>query len=61
MKKELSDRGIETAGLPTNFIDQVVAELPFWPMDTKVFASAGCKRVVQKVDELLYDLYNEDY
>ena len=55
VNKELEDRGIENTRLPSNFADQVVAELSFWPADTKVFASAGCKRVVQKVDELLYD------
>merc|ERR1719510_2735740 len=51
VNKELEDRGIENTRLPSNFADQVVAELSFWPSDTKLFASAGCKRVVQKVDE----------
>ena len=59
VNKELEDRGIENTRLPSNFADQVVAELSFWPSDTKLFASAGCKRVVQKVDELLYDSLTE--
>ena len=58
--KELAERGIEKTRLPSNFADDVVAELSFWPMDTQVFAAAGCKRVTQKVDELLYDILNAD-
>lgn len=58
--KELEKQNIEKARLPSNFADQVVSELSFWPADTKVFAAAGCKRVVQKVDELLYDILNEN-
>ena len=58
--KELEERGVEKIRLPKNFLDQVVSQLSFWPADTKVFATAGCKRVVQKVDELLYDILNED-
>ena len=60
VNREINERGIEKTQLPLNFADQVVAELPFWPKDTQVFASAGCKRVVQKVDELLYDVLNGD-
>jgi len=60
VNKELDVRGVEKTRLPSNFADQVVAELSFWPTDTKVFAAAGCKRVVQKVDELLYDVFNSD-
>ena len=58
--KELKERGIEKTRLLSNFADQVVSELSFWPSDTKVFASAGCKRVLQKVDELLYDSLGEN-
>ena len=58
--QELKKQNIEKARLPSNFADQVVSELSFWPADTKVFAAAGCKRVVQKVDELLYDILNEN-
>ena len=57
--KELEDRGIESTRLPAKFCEHVVAELSFSPPDTKVFATAGCKRVQQKVDELLYDILND--
>jgi len=57
--KELEDRGIESTRLPAKFGEHVVAELSFSPPDTKVFATAGCKRVQQKVDELLYDILND--
>jgi hypothetical protein len=29
-------------------------QINFWPEGVDVFATAGCKRVSQKVDELLY-------
>ena len=60
VEKELEDRAVQKTRIASNFIDQVVSELSFWPSDTKVFASAGCKRVGQKVDELLYDALNLD-
>ena len=55
VENELGERAVQKTRIASNFIDQVVSELSFWPSDTKVFASAGCKRVGQKVDELLYD------
>ena len=58
IEKELEDRAIEKTRIASNFVDEVVSELSFWPAETKVFASAGCKRVGQKVDELLYDSLN---
>jgi hypothetical protein len=50
IQKELRLRGY----IPDN-VDQVLKQLTFWPPDTKVFATAGCKRVAQKVDEFLYE------
>ena len=58
VEKELEDRNVEKTRIASNFVDQVVGELSFWPLETKVFASAGCKRVGQKVDELLYEALN---
>ena len=38
-----------------DLVDQVIADLAFWPSDTQLYSSTGCKRVSQKVDELLYE------
>ena len=52
VEKELIDRGHQ----PTvAFAQQVLSELTFWPEDSHIFSTTGCKRVAQKVDELLYD------
>jgi hypothetical protein len=29
-------------------------QIHFWPEKLELFATAGCKRVSQKIDELLY-------
>ena len=54
VERELLDRGHDPGNL-RDLIDQVITDLAFWPSDTQIFSSTGCKRVSQKVDELLYE------
>ena len=37
-------------------LNQVIGDLVFWPADTQIYSSTGCKRVSQKVDQILYEL-----
>ena len=36
-------------------IHQVISDMSFWPQETPLYSTTGCKRVAQKVDELLYE------
>jgi len=54
VESELRERDFEPDEL-SPLINQVIADLSFWPADTQLFSSTGCKRVSQKVDELLYE------
>ncbi len=56
IERELEDRGLDVSdGTANVLVDQVISELTFWPPDIKMYSSTGCKRIVQKVDEVLYD------
>jgi len=50
--RELAKRVV---AMDHNLIDKTVDQLPFWPKDVEVFASSGCKRVSQKLDEILFE------
>jgi len=50
--RELARRGLT---YNEQVVDKTMSMLPFWPQDVQVFASSGCKRVVQKLDEVLFE------
>ena len=54
IEKELVDRDLNPAD-HVAMISKILDSLTFWPPETRVFATAGCKRVAQRVDELLYE------
>merc|ERR1712062_294679 len=53
-RRELLHRELEPNDY-SDLINQVVEELSFWPDEVRLFSTTGCKRVSQKVDELLYE------
>jgi len=53
-RRELVHRELEPNDY-SDLINQVVEELSFWPDEVRLFSTTGCKRVSQKVDELLYE------
>ena len=52
--KELKVRGYEGSDYH-EIVSQIIADMSFWPEDSQVYSTTGCKRVAQKVDELLYE------
>jgi len=56
VERELISRGYEPDQVGHDFYDQVIGDLVFWPADTQIYSSTGCKRVSQKVDQILYEL-----
>ena len=54
-ERELVKRQVPQESIPS-LVEKIVEELPFWPNDKPLFAASGCKRVLQKVDEFLYDM-----
>jgi len=50
--REMMRRGLQPKD---EIIDKTLTMLPFWPKDIQVFASSGCKRVIQKLGEVLFD------
>lgn len=53
-ERELKNRGYDPDTM-NEMILQVLQDLSFWPEDSQLYSSTGCKRVAQKVDELLYE------
>ena len=49
------DRGFDLKDIPNDFTEQVIGDLAFWPVETQIYSSTGCKRVSQKVDQVLYE------
>ena len=54
IRSELERRGLNPIH-SQQVVDRTLKRLPFWPRDIEVFASSGCKRVVQKLDEVLFE------
>jgi len=52
IRRELERRGVRESA---EVVDKTIQRLPFWPKDVEVFASSGCKRVIQKLDEILFE------
>ena len=52
--KEIRDRG-QDPNVQVGMITKILETLSFWPEDARLYATAGCKRVSQRVDELLYE------
>ena len=52
--KELQSRGLDPQSYG-EVVEKTLKQLAFWPKDFEVFASSGCKRVVQKLDEVMFD------
>lgn len=40
-------------------IDSVVDKMTFWPEGVEIYSKTGCKRVAQKVDILLEEMYDD--
>ena len=55
IERELMDRGFDLKDIPNDFTEQVISDLAFWPVETQIYSSTGCKRVSQKVDQVLYE------
>jgi len=55
IERELINRGYELEDIGNDFFEQVLSDLVFWPAETQIYSSTGCKRVSQKVDQILYE------
>lgn len=56
-RKELKNRAYEGDDVQ-EIIQQVLADLSFWPEESKIYSATGCKRVALKVDEILYEKHS---
>ena len=48
VRKEFERRKISWG--TEEMVDRVADQLSYWPQETKLFSTSGCKRVAQKVD-----------
>lgn len=55
IERELKLREIQEDDIIGEVSEQILSDMLFWPEETQLYSSTGCKRVTQKVDELLYE------